>query len=244
MLREPRTTSTVIVLGCRGHTAPDRHDPFIGLWDAGGCDVARFKHDADLQRLGRLRFSTCPDGLLAPAPCGCRQASPSGAVRPKTRPHSRVEAVHAGCLSKTLRHFLQHCRKYTLAPLWTAALRVAPGCPLSHPGPPPLPDQAQDRPIGDPWPEPLAPPVMIQAIEACTHVCVNNPAHGLLPAPLAPHLPGLMRAAALPEAVRAVVNVWRLDLAASPRPAAPPCPRPPAAPSVADGRPPSAPRRA
>ena len=58
MLREPRTTSTVIVLGCRGHTAPDRHDPFIGLWDAGGCDVARFKHDADLQRLGRLRFST------------------------------------------------------------------------------------------------------------------------------------------------------------------------------------------
>ena len=94
-----------------GGARRDRPHRCRGLRHPGGAEPARCTPDAHLQRLGLLRFSTGHDGLRAPAPRGCRQASPASAVRPHTRPQSRVEAVPAGGSSRTRRHFLLLGRK-------------------------------------------------------------------------------------------------------------------------------------
>ena len=122
-----------------------------------------------------LRFSTCHDGLLAPAPLGCRQASPSSEVRPKTQPHSWGEAVHAGCSSRTLRHFWQHCRKCT-----HATLRHATPCPLpppvdDDPGSQPLCNQLQHPAITDTPPDKTHQHLVVHIVEEALDVGIDEP---------------------------------------------------------------------
>ena len=93
------------------------------------------------------------------------------------------------------------------APLRAAALGVAQGVPCQHPGLQPRPDQPQDRAILDPLREHFPPQVVLQAVNEYPDIGVHDPTDVLMQAPRAQHVPVVMRAATLPDAVRALMTV-------------------------------------
>jgi len=82
---------------------------------------------------------------------------------------------------------------------------------VHHAGPPPLPDEASHPPSIAPLAQHLTQTRAVDAVEVSTASCLHDPATPLRHAPLAERVPGLVRAAALSEAVRAGVTVLRVD---------------------------------
>jgi hypothetical protein len=54
-----------------------------------------------------------------------------------------------------------------------------------HASTPPLPNEAQYPPVIDPLPQYLASASPLNAIEVSTDLCIHDPAHALIHAPLA-----------------------------------------------------------
>jgi hypothetical protein len=100
---------------------------------------------------------------------------------------------------------------------WDACLRMSPNVFFHAPGVPPLPHQPLTPPILPPLAPPLASPGLVHTVAVSTDRCIHHPAHALVQAPLAACVPRLMRAATLPKALGAVVQVLRVDRCHPPR---------------------------
>ena len=80
-----------------------------------------------------------------------------------------------------------------------------------HSGAQPLPNEAQYAPIIDPLAQYLAQASSVDTVEVSTDICIHDPADALPHAPLTEFVQCVMRAATLPEAVRAVGEVLLVD---------------------------------